>query len=112
MLDDQDTLAAQALDHLEVDTAGIREALQGEQDAASPRTPPPPLGTPARRLLETALTQALKLNHNYVGTEHLLLALANTPHEPAAQLLADRGVTYDRAREAVHAVIDEYLRRR
>ncbi len=111
MLDD-DTLAVQALERLEVDTAGIRNALQGVQAAAPPRLVSTPLGTPARRLLETALVQALKLNHNYIGTEHLLLALAHTPDDPAARLLADRGVTYDRAREAVQAVIDEYLRRR
>jgi hypothetical protein len=112
LLDDHDTLAAQALDRLEVDTAALRKTLEAKQDTASARTAAPPLSAPARRLLETALTQALKLNHNYIGTEHLLLALAHTPDDPAAQLLADRGVTYDRAREAVHAVIDEYLRRR
>jgi ATP-dependent Clp protease ATP-binding subunit ClpC len=116
MLDDHDTLAAQALDLLKVDTTALRAELDtphdAPNDAASPRTVAPPLSTPARRLLETALTQALKLNHNYVGTEHLLLALAHTPNEPAARALADRGVTYERAREAVHAVIDEYLRNR
>lgn len=115
MLDDDDTLAVQALRRLEVDTDEIRGALQGIASPApqtSPRTLPPPLGTPARRLLETALTQALKLNHNYLGTEHLLLAVAHTHNDPAAQLLADHGVSYDRAREAVQAVIDEYLRRR
>jgi len=112
MLDDEDTLAVQALERLEVDTGGIRQALEGTPAAAPPRLVSTPLGTPARRLLETALIQALKLNHNYIGTEHLLLALAHTPNDPAAQLLADRGVSYDRAREAVQAVIDEYLRRR
>lgn len=112
MLDDHDTLAAQALDRLDADTAGLHAVLDAPQDITSPCTVSPPLGTNARRLLETALTQALKLNHNYVGTEHLLLALAYMHNDPASQLLADRGVTYDRAREAVHAVIDEYLRRR
>lgn len=112
MLEDDDTLAVQALRRLDVDTSELHTALNSPQDAAFPSTVSPPLGTPARRLLETALTQALKLNHNYVGTEHLLLALAYTHNDPAAQLLADRGVTYDRAREAVHAVIDAYLRRR
>ena len=112
MLEDDDTLAVQALRRLDVDTSELHAALDSPQDAAFARTVAPPLGTPARRLLETALTQALKLNHNYVGTEHLLLALAYTHNDPAAQLLADRGVTYDRAREAVHAVIDAYLRHR
>jgi hypothetical protein len=112
MLDDEDTLAVQALERLEVDTGEIRVALHGVASTTSPRTVSPPLGTPARRLLETALIQAVKLNHNYIGTEHLLLALAHTHSDPAAQLLADRGVTYDRAREAVQAVIDEYLRSR
>ena len=112
LLDDHDTLAAQALDLLKADTADLRTTLDTSQDPVSPHTAAPPLDTATRRLLETALTQALKLSHNYVGTEHLLLALAYTHNDPTAQLLADRGVTYDRAREAVHAVIDEYLRHR
>ena len=112
MLDDSDTLAAQALERLDVDRAELRATLDTPQDNASPRTVSPPVGTPARRLLEAALTQALKLNHNYIGTEHLLLALAYTHNDPAARLLADRSATYDRTRDAVQAVIDEYLRRR
>ncbi|WP_194926093.1 Clp protease N-terminal domain-containing protein [Catenulispora pinisilvae] len=133
MLDDGDTLAVQALARLDVDVAGLRAVLDtadavdapnnavGSRDAAphvaapnfaAPHATAPPLGTPARRLLEAALAQALKLNHNYIGTEHLLLALASVHTDPTAQLLADRGAGYDRVREAVHAVIDEYLRTR
>ncbi len=138
MLDDGDTLAVQALARLDVDVAGLRATLDtadavdapnnavGSRDTAphvaaphvaaphfaAPHATAPPLGTPARRLLEAALAQALKLNHNYIGTEHLLLALASVHTDPTAQLLADRGAGYDRVREAVHAVIDEYLRTR
>jgi ATP-dependent Clp protease ATP-binding subunit ClpA len=57
-------------------------------------------------VLETAATQALKLGHNYVGTEHLLLGLAQDP------ILADRAVGFDQVHEAVLAVVDAYLRRR
>ena len=95
------------------DTAPHGTAPHGTApQVTAPHTTAPPLGTPARRLLEAALAQALKLNHNYIGTEHLLLALASIHTDPTAQLLADRGAGYDRTREAVHAVIDEYLRNR
>jgi nucleotide-binding universal stress UspA family protein len=60
-------------------------------------------GRPAGRLahtahdvLEQAGQHARELGHNYVGTEHALFVLATGGHDPAAQVLADLGVTRDR----------------
>jgi ClpA/ClpB-like protein len=110
ILDDADTLAVQALDHLGVDRPALRAAL-GTPATAAAKTGALPLSGTARGVLETALTEALKLNHNYVGTEHLLLGLARAQRDPAGQILAEHGVTLDRARDAVRAVIDAYLQR-
>lgn len=50
----------------------------------------------ARRVIVLAQEEARKLNHNYIGTEHLLLALIND-HGIAGQALADTGVTHEEA---------------
>jgi ATP-dependent Clp protease ATP-binding subunit ClpC len=59
----------------------------------SPRGAAAPAGsipwTPrAATALTGAVTTAIELNHNYVGTEHLLLALMREPEVLAARILA------------------------
>jgi hypothetical protein len=49
-----------------------------------------PVRTPrATRCLDRALTEALSMGHNYIGTEHVLLALFSDPDGLAAKFLAD-----------------------
>jgi hypothetical protein len=50
-----------------------------------------PYGPDARKALELTYREALRLGHNYVGTEHLLLGLLE--HEDGSGTLADLGVT-------------------
>ena len=48
-----------------------------------------------------AIREARKLNHNYVGTEHLLLELLVEQDGVAAQVLMKLGVNLQRTREEV-----------
>ena len=50
----------------------------------------------ARHVLDHAVQQAQALDHDYVGTEHLLLALLTGPGGVATQVLRDMGVSRDR----------------
>jgi hypothetical protein len=50
-----------------------------------------PFGTDARKVLELTFREALRLMHNYIGTEHILLALLECESEDG--LLASLGVT-------------------
>jgi ATP-dependent Clp protease ATP-binding subunit ClpA len=50
-----------------------------------------PFGTEARKVLELTFREALRLMHNYIGTEHILLALLECESEDG--LLASLGVT-------------------
>ncbi len=43
----------------------------------------------AKKVLEVALREALSLGHNYIGTEHLLLALTREGDGVAARILLD-----------------------
>ncbi len=49
-----------------------------------------------KKALELSLREALHLNHNYIGTEHLLLGLLRTNDDTAA-LLGGFGVTREAA---------------
>lgn len=59
----------------------------------------------ARRVMELTYEEAERLNHNYIGTEHQLLALLRVQDGVAARVLMSLGVTLDRARESVRLII-------
>ncbi len=55
----------------------------------------------AKKTLDRAITVARDLNHAYVGSEHLMLALLHTDSGIAFQVLTEMGVTFDVARDAM-----------
>ena len=54
----------------------------------------------AQKAIDNAKRQAVSLGHNYVGTEHILLALLNTKGV-ACEVLKENGVEYDKILELV-----------
>jgi ATP-dependent Clp protease ATP-binding subunit ClpC len=50
--------------------------------------------------------QALRLGHDYIGTEHILLVLLGKGEGLAAQILADAGVPADDLRRSVLAGVE------
>jgi Clp amino terminal domain, pathogenicity island component len=60
-----------------------------------------PLTRRADYLLELAVDEAQRLNHRYIGTEHLLLGIVREGHGIANDVLARRGVTLEVARRTV-----------
>ena len=60
----------------------------------------------ARRALAYAQAEAQQLNHNYIGTEHLMLALVRDPQSISMCVLARLGVEDETVRETVLAIID------
>ena len=55
----------------------------------------------ARRVVVLAQQEARMLDHNYIGTEHILLGLIREGDGVAAQVLAGSGVDLNRARQQV-----------
>jgi len=55
----------------------------------------------AKKVIEYAIEEARNLNHNYVGTEHLLLGLLRERDGVAAQVLMNLGLKLDEVREEV-----------
>jgi ATP-dependent Clp protease ATP-binding subunit ClpC len=61
----------------------------------------------ARRVVVLAQDEARMLNHNYIGTEHILLGLIHEAEGVGAKALESMGVTLEAAREQVRDIIGE-----
>jgi len=59
----------------------------------------------ARKVLSLAQEEAQRFQHNYIGTEHLLLGLVREGDGVAAKVLANLGVELDKVRQAVEFII-------
>src|SRR5204863_2564587 len=59
----------------------------------------------AKRVLALAQDEAIRFNHNYIGTEHLLLGLVREGEGVAAKVLANLGVELNKVRSAVEFVL-------
>jgi ATP-dependent Clp protease ATP-binding subunit ClpC len=60
-----------------------------------------PQSPESKALIEQSLLEARLLNHNYVGTEHLLLGLLRQADSRSLQFLADQGLKPDDVRQEV-----------
>src|SRR4030042_6214045 len=59
----------------------------------------------ARRVLTSAQEEAQKLNHSYIGTEHILLGLIREEDGMAAKGLTNLGISLPKVRSAVEFII-------
>src|SRR6266700_6645280 len=59
----------------------------------------------AKRVLALAQDEAIRFNHNYIGTEHLLLGLVREGEGVAARVLDSLGVALSKVRTAVEFII-------
>ena len=59
----------------------------------------------ARRVLSLAQEEAQRFNHNYIGTEHILLGLVRETDGVAAKVLSNLGIELSKVRSAVEFII-------
>ena len=96
-------VAANVLKNLDVDLRKIRmeveKLVQSGPDMVTmgklPQTPR------AKKVIEYSMEEARNLNHNYVGTEHILLGLLREQEGVAAQVLMNLGLKLEDVREEV-----------
>ena len=62
------------------------------------------LSPATNKILERAFDEAQRLKDEYVSTEHILLAIAKADRDPAGQLLARLGASYDAILQAMAAI--------
>ena len=61
----------------------------------------------ARRVVVLAQEEARMLNHNYIGTEHILLGLIHEGEGVAAKALESLGISLDAVRSQVEEIIGQ-----
>ncbi len=94
-----DGVAAKVLSNLGVELNKVRSAVEfiiGRGDRAT--TGEIGLTPRAKRVIELAVDEARRLNHSYIGTEHLLLGLVREGEGIAAGVLESLGVNLERVR--------------
>src|SRR5687768_1300870 len=101
-----DGVAARVLNNLGIELHKVRSAVEfiiGRGD----RTVIGEIGlTPrAKRVIELAVDEARRLNHHYIGTEHLLLGLVREGEGIAAGVLESLGVSLEKVRGQVIEVL-------
>jgi Clp amino terminal domain, pathogenicity island component len=94
-----EAVAAQVLREAGIDRTAVTGLVPAgsEAAAASPPTGAMPYSPPAIDVLRRAVQEALQLGHNYIGTEHLLLALFDdsATDAGASAILHGLGADYD-----------------
>ena len=91
----------QEIDHEQVHAFVLRLIGKGEGSDLRGYTPR------SKKILEAAMAEARGLHHNYVGTEHLWLALMREREGVAARVLADMGIDLRAAREQLLTQLNE-----
>jgi hypothetical protein len=112
LLSEWDGLAGQA-----IEAAGVtRDAVARESTAALPPNAEPvphvPFSAGLKKVYELTVREALRLGHNYVGTEHLLLGLREAQDEPGARILTNLGVSKDAVEAWTLNALEELRRKR
>src|SRR5437867_12391760 len=98
-------VAANVLKNLDIDLRKIRLEVEkivqtgpGAEMVTMGKLPQTPR---AKKVIEYSIEEARNLNHNYVGTEHLLLGLLREQEGVAAQVLMNLGLKLEDVREEV-----------
>ena len=99
-------VAARVLSSLTVDLGKVRSAVEfiigrGEK----PTEGEIGLTPRAKKVVELAVDEARRMNHTYIGTEHLLIGLLREGEGVAAGVLESLGVTLDKVRAETHRIL-------
>lgn len=116
LLSDED---AAALKTIGIDLDAVLSRIEETFGPVAPVPEPPgsrrglrgrgggPFGPRAKKVLELSLREAIRLRHNYIGSEHILLGILREGDGLAAKILTDAGVTIDGLRRQVVAALDK-----
>ncbi|KAA9152480.1 ATP-dependent Clp protease ATP-binding subunit [Amycolatopsis acidicola] len=106
LIGEREGLAAKAIEKFGGSPAVLGERITaalppggGEPDVHIPFSPQ------SRKVIELTVREALRLGHNYVGTEHILLGLLEQGEGPAADILVELGVTKEVVDAEIKAVL-------
>ena len=104
-------VAAKVLDSIGIDSSKIQSSVEfiiGQGDRQTHNS----LGlTPrAKKVIELSVDEARRLNHQYIGTEHILIGLLREGEGIAAGVLESLGASLDAVRKESDKLISETVR--
>ena len=106
-------VAANVLKNLDIGLRRVRQEVEKIVQQAGPdlvemgKLPQTPR---AKKVIEYAIEEARNLDHNYVGTEHLLLGLLREQEGIAAQVLMNLGLKLETVRQEVMNLLGQGVR--
>ncbi|CAL9305626.1 Clp protease N-terminal domain-containing protein [Streptomyces rochei] len=108
LLTENESLSAKAIAAQGVTPDAVREAALAALPAASSEVPElVPYGPAAKKVLELTFREALRLGHNYIGTEHILLALLE--HEHGEGVLSGLGLDKEATERFVTEALKQFI---
>lgn len=111
LLSEPDSVAAKAITGTGATLDAVREAATAALPDRSVDAPDlVPYGPEARKVLEVTFREALRLGHNYIGTEHILLAILET--EPDDGIFTALGIDKPTVERHIVAALVTRLGRR
>ena len=112
LLHEPHAVASRAIEGLGVPLQTAREALEAALLPGRAAVPPDveiPLTAKSKKSLILALREALRMGHNYIGTEHMLLGLLAEGEGIGGATLARLGVTSERAEPWIAAELERLM---
>jgi len=114
LLEAPESLAIRILQKLRINPDFVRSRVSamldrlpkvnGEQGEGPVATGQIYLTPQSKKLLDNAGTEATRMGDEYVGTEHLFLALINISNSEGAKIMSELGVTHDKVSNAIRQI--------
>ena len=104
---EENGIARRVLTELGLEAKRVQDVVELFTGYGNAANSPVELSNGAQQVLELALEEAKKMGHHYVGTEHLLLAIVQSEHGLAQEVLRKLGLTAEQIRRQVRRVLQE-----
>lgn len=108
LIRESEGVAAKVLSNLGVELSKVRSVVEIIIKPGNSMVPWIGLTTNAKQVISLSLDEARHMNHHYIGTEHLLLALVREGKGISGGVLQSFGVTVEAAREQTTKLLDSY----
>jgi ATP-dependent Clp protease ATP-binding subunit ClpC len=106
-------VAVATLQELHLSPTTLRKEIESRivRGRTNPKLGDIPFTPAAKKALEYAVEYARYFNHNYIGTEHLLLGILRERRNLAARILRDYGVTEEKVKRQILEILETAQRK-
>ncbi|MET7993915.1 Clp protease N-terminal domain-containing protein [Amycolatopsis sp. NPDC005232] len=110
LITEPSALAAGIIVFQGVTLEAVKEAAEAKlPEPVDPVPDPMPFSAGAKKTLELTLREGLRMGHNYIGTEHILLALLEQGEGAGYEVLTGLGITKEPAEAKIQEALAEIV---